>query len=69
MSEIEPGIEYDGNSSGNPKTTIKINGKVVNEHDGSGASFPRKSSSALRRGHRPDVGYIGSQNHDENSTV
>ena len=51
------------------KTTVTVNGKVVNEFDGAGEVPARKSASEPRRGTRPDSGYIGVQNHDAESVV
>jgi hypothetical protein len=50
-------------------TTVSVNGKVVNEFDGTKPAPPRKVWSEPRRGPRPDTGYIGLQNHDERSTI
>ena len=51
------------------QTTVTVNGKVINEFDGAGEAPARKSASAPRRGPRPDSGYIGLQNHDDDSVV
>ena len=51
------------------KTTIRVNGEVVNEFDGNQAVPERKRWYEPVRGPRPDAGYIGLQNHDAKSTV
>lgn len=51
------------------KTVISVNGKVVNEFEGSQPVPPRVKYYEPQRGPRPDSGYIGLQNHDEKSVV
>ena len=51
------------------KTTVTVNGKVVNEFDEAGEVPAGKPASGPRRGPRPDSGYIGLQNHDAESVV
>ncbi len=51
------------------KTTVFLNGEKVNEFTGSQAVPPRKAWFEPVRGPRPDVGYIGLQNHDGVSMV
>jgi hypothetical protein len=51
------------------KTTVFLNGEKVNEFTGSQAVPPRKAWFEPVRGPRPDVGYIGLQNHDDVSSV
>ena len=51
------------------KTTIILNGEIVNEFTGSQPVPERKQWFEPVRGHRPDSGYIGLQNHDGRSTV
>jgi len=51
------------------KTVISVNGKVVNTFEGSQPVPERKKYYEPRRGPRPDSGYIGLQNHDEESVV
>ena len=51
------------------KTTVKVNGQVVNEFHGNQDVPPRKQWFEPVRGPRPDIGYIGLQNHDGRSTV
>ncbi len=51
------------------KTTIHLNGVLVNEYTEGQEVPPRKIWYEPVRGARPDVGYIGLQNHDEASTV
>ena len=50
-------------------TIISVNGKVVNTFEGSQPVPERKKYYEPRRGPRPDSGYIGVQNHDEESVV
>lgn len=50
-------------------TRISLNGKVVNTFRGDQEVPPRKQWFEPVRGPRPDVGYIGLQNHDERSVV
>lgn len=52
-----------------PTTRIAVNGKVVNEFESSQEVPERKKWFEPQRGPRPDAGYIGLQNHDEESTV
>lgn len=51
------------------KTTVRLNGHVVNEFQGGQAVPERKIWYEPVRGPRPDVGYVGLQNHDSASTV
>jgi hypothetical protein len=52
------------------RTTVAVNGTVVNDFDPTGAQIPeRKRYYEPQRGPRPDEGYIGLQNHDENSVL
>lgn len=50
-------------------TVVKVNGKEVNRYDGTQEPPPREHWYEPRRGPRPDSGYIGLQNHDEESVV
>ena len=50
-------------------TIISVNGKVVNTFESSQSVPERKRYFEPRRGPRPDSGYIGLQNHDEESVV
>lgn len=52
-----------------PITVIRLNGEVVNEFDPSKPVPERKVWYEPVRGPRPDVGYIGLQNHDGRSAV
>lgn len=52
-----------------PKTTVKLNGEVVNVYVEGQEVPPRKMWFEPVRGPRPDSGYIGLQNHDAGSTV
>jgi len=51
------------------RTTVRLNGEIVNEFDGSQAVPERKMWYEPVRGPRPDAGYIGVQNHDAESIV
>lgn len=51
------------------KTIVFLNGEKINEFDGNQPVPPRKAWFEPVRGPRPDVGYIGLQNHDTRSTV
>ncbi len=50
-------------------TTVTVNGKQVNRFDSSQPMPERKRWFEPRRGPRPDSGFFGLQNHDENSIV
>ncbi len=50
-------------------TTVSVNGKVVNTFQGDQPVPERTKFFEPQRGPRPDVGYIGLQNHDKNSTI
>jgi len=51
------------------KTTVRLNGEVVNEFQGGQPVPERKQWFEPVRGPRPDAGYIGLQNHDARSVV
>ncbi|MBK7931568.1 MAG: DUF1080 domain-containing protein [Bryobacterales bacterium] len=51
------------------RTTVRLNGEVVNEFQGGQAVPERKMWYEPVRGPRPDKGYIGLQNHDPASVV
>ncbi len=51
------------------RTTVRLNGEIVNEFDGTQAVPDRKMWYEPVRGPRPDSGYIGVQNHDAESIV
>jgi len=50
-------------------TRVSVNGRVVNEFDGTQEVPERKRWFEPQRGPRPDAGYIGLQNHDQKSIV
>jgi len=50
-------------------TTIILNGKKINEFRGDQQVPARKQWYEPIRGPRPDIGYIGLQNHDGRSTI
>lgn len=52
-----------------PKTTVFVNGEKVNEYVEGQEVPPRKAWYEPVRGPRPEIGYIGLQNHDAKSTV
>lgn len=52
-----------------PKTTVKLNGEVVNVYAEGQEVPPRQRWYEPVRGRRPDSGYIGLQNHDAASVV
>ncbi|MDZ7637728.1 MAG: DUF1080 domain-containing protein [Bryobacterales bacterium] len=52
-----------------PKTTISLNGEVVNVYEEGQEVPPRKQWFEPVRGPRPENGFIGLQNHDEASIV
>ena len=51
------------------QTIVKVNGKTVNTFDGTQPVPPREKWYEPQRGPRPDSGYVGLQNHDEESVV
>lgn len=50
------------------RTSVEINGALVTDYT-EGEPVPPKGENDPARGPRPEVGYIGLQNHDENSRV
>ena len=50
-------------------TRVSVNGRVVNDFDGTQEVPERKRWFEPQRGPRPDAGYIGLQNHDQKSIV
>ena len=50
-------------------TVVLVNGVKVTDFRGSDAVPPRKMYYEPERGPRPDAGYMGLQNHDDNSTI
>ncbi len=51
------------------RTTVRLNGEVINQFEGSQPVPERKMWYEPVRGPRPDSGYIGLQNHDPASVV
>jgi hypothetical protein len=51
------------------RTTVRLNGEIVNEFEGTQPVPERKMWYEPVRGPRPDSGYIGVQNHDVESVV
>ncbi|BCS34030.1 hypothetical protein TBR22_A32590 [Luteitalea sp. TBR-22] len=52
-----------------PRTMVRLNGVLVNDFVEGSTVPPREHSYEPVRGRRPDVGYIGIQNHHEPQTV
>ena len=52
-----------------PRTLVRLNGVLVNDFVEGSTVPPREHSYEPVRGRRPDVGYIGIQNHHEPQTV
>jgi hypothetical protein len=52
-----------------PRTSIRLNGELVNEYTEGDPVPPRQHYYEPKRGPRPDSGYIGIQNHHEPQTV
>src|SRR5688572_24970608 len=52
-----------------PRTTVRLNGTVVSEFNEGDPVPPRQHNYEPIRGRRPDVGYIGIQNHHDPQTV
>jgi hypothetical protein len=52
-----------------PRTTVTLNGQVVNEYTEGQPVPPRQHDYEPIRGPRPDAGYVGIQNHHEPQTV
>jgi len=57
-------VQFDG-----PTTRVTLNGELVNEYKEGQPVPERKQWFEPARGRRPDMGYIGLQNHDRNTTV
>ena len=52
-----------------PRTIVSLNGVKTTDFTQGQAVPPRQDDGDPKLGIRPDTGYIGLQNHDENSTV
>ena len=52
-----------------PRTTVKLNGELVTDYDGSAPVPPKKSRYEPDRGPRPDTGFIAVQHHGGAATV
>jgi hypothetical protein len=52
-----------------PVTIVYLNGHEINKFDPSKPVPPRKAWYEPVRGPRPDIGYVGLQNHDARSVV
>jgi hypothetical protein len=52
-----------------PRTTVKLNGVLVTDYDGSAPVPPKKGRYEPDRGPRPDSGYIAVQHHGGAATV
>jgi hypothetical protein len=52
-----------------PRTTVKLNGVVVSEYTEGAPVPPRQHNYEPIRGPRPEMGYVGIQNHHQPQTV
>ncbi|HTY05551.1 MAG TPA: DUF1080 domain-containing protein [Gemmatimonadales bacterium] len=52
-----------------PRTVVRLNGELVTDYTEGQAVPPKKEQWEPDRGRRPDVGYIGLQNHSDADTV
>lgn len=52
-----------------PRTSVRLNGELVSEYTEGEPVPPRQHTYEPERGRRPDMGYIGIQNHHEPQTV
>jgi len=52
-----------------PRTIVELNGVIVTDHTEGEPAPPRTADHEPERGPRPESGYIGLQNHDEQSQV
>jgi len=52
-----------------PHTTVRLNGDVVTDYTEGQPVPPKKQTWEPDRGRRPDLGYIGLQNHSDADTV
>ena len=51
------------------RTIVKVNGVLVTDYDGVSPVPPKEKSYEPDRGPRPDMGYIGLQNHDNEAII
>jgi hypothetical protein len=51
------------------RTAVKVNGVLVTDYDGVSAVPPKEKSYEPERGPRPEMGYIGLQNHDSVAVI
>ena len=51
------------------RTIVKVNGVLVTDYDGVSAVPPKEKSYEPDRGPRPEMGYIGLQNHDNEAVI
>src|SRR5438876_9484391 len=51
------------------RTIVKVNGVLVTDYDGVSPVPPKEKSYEPDRGPRPDMGYIGLQNHDNEAVI
>jgi hypothetical protein len=51
------------------RTVVKVNGVLVTDYDGVSAVPPKEKSYEPERGPRPEMGYIGLQNHDSVAVI
>ena len=52
-----------------PRTIVKVNGVLVTDYDGVSPVPPKEKSYEPDRGPRPETGYIGLQNHDNEAVI
>jgi len=52
-----------------PRTVVRLNGELVTDYTEGQAVPPKKERWEPDRGRRPDLGYIGLQNHSDADTV
>jgi len=52
-----------------PRTIVRLNGELVTDYTEGQAVPPKKQQWEPDRGRRPDLGYIGLQNHSDADTV
>lgn len=51
------------------RTIVKLNGVLVTDYDGVSPAPPKEKSYEPERGPRPEIGYIGLQNHDSTAVI
>lgn len=51
------------------RTIVHVNGVLVTDYDGKSPVPEKKASYEPERGPRPEIGYIGLQNHDDSAVI